>query len=246
MTTWAVAMVRDEADIIEATLTRMLEQVDHILVVDHGSVDNTTEILHELDGVEWCRELDQAYNQATIMSNLARSAGHQGADWVVPFDADEVWLSPHGRIGDVLSSIPEDIALATWYDHVTTSQEAGDPVALRPYRKRLPATWPKVAVRPFLGVSLLQGNHDANYTPARVNALEVRHFPYRSAAQMERKVRNGVEASDAAGHPPTVLSHWRELLRLIEKSGANRVWRDQFYHGKPESDTDLVFDPCPL
>src|ERR671915_471580 len=50
VTVWAVAVVRDEADIIEATVTRMLRQVDHVLVADNQSVDGTDEVWAAPDG----------------------------------------------------------------------------------------------------------------------------------------------------------------------------------------------------
>jgi hypothetical protein len=48
MTVVGVSMVRDEADIIEATVRHMLANVDHVLVADNGSVDETRGILRAL------------------------------------------------------------------------------------------------------------------------------------------------------------------------------------------------------
>jgi hypothetical protein len=44
------------------------------------------------------------------MTGLARIAAEFGADWIVPFDADEFWLAPEGlQFQDCLSNLPEDV-----------------------------------------------------------------------------------------------------------------------------------------
>jgi glycosyltransferase involved in cell wall biosynthesis len=246
-------MVRDEADIIESTVRRMLTQVDEILIADNLSTDETPAILHNLSAEEprlvVIADEDPAYNQTQKMSALAEHvAKGRGAEWVVPFDADEMWFSPWGRIADVLLDIPESVVMAPWYDHVCTTEDANarDPIERMRWRRRVPNTWPKVACRPTVPVTLMQGNHDAHYEAVRVMGLEVRHFPHRSQAQMERKVRNGVEGADAAGHANTVLAHWRETLDDIERRGARKVWRHRFLWQKPRTHDEIVEDPCPI
>lgn len=243
MTTIAVGMVRDEADIIGAVIDRLRPEVDAIIVADNGSTDETRAVLEARD-VELVDDPVRGYYQAQKMSELAAKAADAGADWVVPFDADEVWYSPHGRLADFLALIPQTIVVAPWLEHVCTPADgdSGDPIVDRPYRRPLPHTLPKVAARARAPVSLVQGNHDAFYPTPKVTGLEVRHFPYRSPEQLERKVRNGVQAADEAGHPETVLSHWRGLLAEIEAVGAERVFRRRVFVSKID---DVLLDPCP-
>src|SRR5690242_16616279 len=98
-TTFAVAMVKDEADIVADTVEATLREVDAMIVADNGSTDGTREILADLP-VTVIDDPDPAYYQSVKMTELAAQAADAGADWVLPIDADERWYSPHGRIAD--------------------------------------------------------------------------------------------------------------------------------------------------
>jgi len=145
MTTAAVTMVRDEADIIETTVRHMLTQVDVVIVADNRSVDGTREIVEQLP-VHLLDDPERGYYQSEKMTRLAHMARvEHGADWVVPFDADEWWYSPHGRIGDVLEDITAwPIVTAELYDHVATGCDAVElsPVQSMGWRRRTAAPVP--------------------------------------------------------------------------------------------------------
>jgi glycosyltransferase involved in cell wall biosynthesis len=129
----AIAMVRDEADIVGSTVAHMLTQVDHVIVADNGSVDGTRDILASLD-VELVDDPERGYYQSRKMTALAAQARAAGHDWVVPFDADEVWYSPFGRIADVLDGIGVQwlAAPASLYDHVPAGWSPGRSPRWRP------------------------------------------------------------------------------------------------------------------
>ena len=172
MTVWAVGVVRDEADIIEATVTRMLRQVDHVLVADNGSVDGTEEILRSLDRVTVLVDPDPDFyvdeQQARRTTALASLAAQRGARWVVPFDADEVWVARDGRrLRDVLDDVPDNVlvARAEMVNHVVTDRDppGPDPLARMVYRRPEFHHLPKVACRTDPGLWIVNGNHRATY-----------------------------------------------------------------------------------
>jgi glycosyltransferase involved in cell wall biosynthesis len=249
MTTWGISLVKDEADIVEHTIVRMAAQVDRLLVADNGSTDGTREILERL-----ARELplivsddrDPAYYQGRKISALAALAAQNGAAWVVPFDADERWYSPHGRIADVLAEQPACVATAALYDHVATGRDPGeaDPLRRMGWRRRDPAPLPKVACRPRPEVAIHQGNHGCDYGGEVGGLLVVRHYPYRSAEQMIRKARNGAAAYAATDLPEDIGAHWRQYGRLTDEQLAD-VFRTHFWHPEPERDPSLIYDPTP-
>lgn len=87
-------MVKNEADIIEQTIRHLLNQgVEHILVADNGSTDGTYELLQELSKslpVHVIQDREVAYYQSEKMMWLADQVTEAGAEWIVPFDADEL------------------------------------------------------------------------------------------------------------------------------------------------------------
>lgn len=250
-----IAMVKDEADVIAGTLRHMAEEVDRLIVADNGSTDGTRGILDELTSVLPLTVLDDpdvAYHQSAKMTDLANYAYARGADWIVPFDADELWLAPD-RVRTVLAGLPDDctVAWATLFNHLRTAVDLDDPDPFRSmvWRQNHPGALPKVAVRWAPGAVIEQGNHGA-YHPhgvVGVPALEIRHFPARSPEQWTRKGINGAAAYKATDLPPSVGAHWRSYGQLVETHGEQilaDVFREHWYYLSP-TDSGLVYDPAP-
>ncbi len=255
---WAVSMVKDEADVIGHTVGNLLGHVDAVLVADNGSTDGTRDLLADIaraypGTVMVTDDPDPAYYQSAKMSLLASVAAEQGARWVVPFDADEWWRSPWGRIGDVLLGLPpsESIAEAALYDHVTTDADdaaEGNPYRRIRWRRAEPGRFPKVAVRPVLPVVIEQGNHGAHYprpgrTPQPV--LEIHHFPYRSAEQFVRKARNGAAAYAATDLPESEGAHWRSYGATLAEHGPDALAAHylRWFHSADPTADGLIEDP---
>jgi hypothetical protein len=257
MTVWAVGVVRDEADIIEATVTRMLRQVDHVLVADNRSVDGTGEILRSLDRVTVLVDPDDSFHagdeQARRTTALASLAAQRGADWVVPFDADEVWVTVDGRrLADTLDGLPPGILLARaqTVTHVVTDRDppGPDPPARMVYRHPRFEPMPKVACRTTPGLWIFKGNHFAKYRGVddarRVDGLlRVHHFPVRSAAQFARKIRFKADSL-----PPDHSSKSeRAWVRTLEEEGEDALMArfDEEHRFADPDAAGLVLDPCP-
>jgi glycosyltransferase involved in cell wall biosynthesis len=244
-----IALVKDEADIIEATVRQMLSQTSMVIIADNGSTDGTREILEDLvaHGAV-IDDPDPAYFQSQKMSRLAAMAVEQGAEWVVPFDADEWWYSPFGRIADVLRQHPGAVAVADVYDHRATGldPDVTNPLGRMGWRTVDPLPLHKVACRPVLPVTITQGNHGAEYPTQDplVGQLVVRHFPIRSPEQMIRKARNGAAAYAATDLPEEIGQHWRDWGRLSDEQ-LTEVFRRHYWHANPANE-GLIYDPCEL
>lgn len=237
-------MVRDEEDIVGDTVAHMLTQVDHVIVADNRSVDGTRKILDSLD-ITVVDDPEVAYYQSQKMTALAHRARVEfGADWVVPFDADEWWVHPDGRIGDVLEGCTAWAVMeAELFDHVATGEDpSGRPIEAMGWRRAAAAPLPKVACRTGADLVIHQGNHSVEYSAPHVstNGLVVHHFPYRSADQFARKAANGGEAYAATDLANEVGKHWRDYSRLTEGDRRD-VFRRWFW--MPEADGTLIYDP---
>ncbi len=246
MTVIGITMCRDEQDIIGYTVMHLFaEGVDHVIVSDNMSSDATRQILEGLaeDGAPLTilEDLEPGYYQDAKMTRLAGLACEMGAEWVLPFDADELWYADNGTVAAALAECPADVVRAQGWDHIATD---GDVPVRNPYkritkRRTIPQKLPKVAFRALPGASLHMGNHDVNRPGDRVDGvLSLRHFQYRSLSQLTSKVRNGRDAYEASNLHPTYGQHWRTLGALTD-ADLDAHWHDLC------SEQGLIDDPAP-
>ena len=162
--------VRDEGDILEANLRfHHALGVDHFVVTDNGSTDETTEILgrYEKAGlVTVINEPGTDYRAAGAgwLTQMARLAATEfDADWVVHTDADEFWWPVSGSLTDTLAGVPAryGVVVAPRVEFVGRPDGPGtfaERLTIREARSRLT---PKVAHRAEPDVvSMDRGAHD--------------------------------------------------------------------------------------
>jgi hypothetical protein len=243
VTVVAVGMVKDEADVLVATVHHLFTQVDAVVVADNLSMDGTSDLLRGLAEV-WPDQLlvldddEPGYYQSQKVTHLANVARREfGADWVVPFDADEWWYSPFGTVKEVLEPIAPQwlVVPVPIYNHVVTGADesaVANPFHRLGWREVAPLPLHKVACRWREDLVIEMGNHGARYdggaTIYTERPLVIRHFPYRSLEQFTRKVRNGAAAYAAAGErlPESYGAHWRQWGELSddELRGVFETW----------------------
>lgn len=236
MSAIGITMVRNEEDVIEHVVRHMLVQVDQVVVADNLSTDQTREIL---DGINDERLVvvdddDPAYRQSEKMTALAEMFAYAG-DWVVPFDADELWNAPvEQRLSDWLYTYDESVAAGRPWVHVPTLPRKliDCPFEGMPQRMTVQETWPKAALRWESGMTIEQGNHWT--TSAVPDVLDIRHFQYRSLEHFRRKVTQGTQALELADLPADSGAHWRYYASLPERA-LTEWWHE--YTNQP-----LVFD----
>lgn len=235
-------LVRDEADVVEASLLHHLALgVAHVIATDHRSTDGTTEILRrfERDGVlTLVREESEELRQSDWVTRMARLAATElGADWVVNADADELWWPRDGSLAEVLSAVPPRYgALRGLWRNFVPRPDDGRPFFERMTLRRRPSvdlTDPfhaqvKVVHRAHPEVVVTQGNHDALGPPLPLIRewlpFEILHFPVRSAGQARRKFE---VARDAGRRSPgtSVPQHTEAAARALEVAGDEAFYR---------------------
>jgi hypothetical protein len=254
---WAVGLVRDEDDIVETVVLNLLAQgIERVVIADNGSVDGTADILERLSRAHPVTVIGDrlgAHYQAEKITLLARAACRAGAGWIVPFDADELWVAPTGTVASWLSACEAEVVQVPVFNHVPTEQDdAGDPDPVRRlrWRKAEPNQLHKVAFRAHRRARLHQGNHGVSRRGRRQRGLEIRHFPYRSEAQFLRKIRQGNAALAATDLDTEVGKHWRRFGDAADED-LRAQWRDLVVsHNLPGEwwvpRHGLVDDPAPL
>jgi len=203
-------LVRDEVDVIESMLEYHLSQgIDKIIVTDNGSIDGTLAVLQRFEkwgSIELLQERPADFSQhrwVTRMANLAYTK--YGADWVLHADADELFVpSKHASVREYLEEVPISVSVLNVgrHDFVAISKNfCKSPFIEMIYRKKVSLNLagqplpPKVAHRGAENVIVSQGNHAIRgpFEGATMDSegLEIYHYPIRSYAQFESKVRNG-------------------------------------------------------
>ena len=251
MRLFGVAMVRNEADVIEALVRHNLRVLDGLAIADHGSLDGTSEILPSLQAEGLPLRVGQAgeaaFFQSRHMTRLAREALSGGnADFVFALDADEfLKVRSRANLERALAVVPPGMhVLAHWLTYVPADFESTDG-AFGPGH-----LWRRLAVerhsmhKVIVSRALLQqpqafitdGNHlvsepEAAKPPrhARLPSAVVAyaHCPVRSRDQLASKIVMGYLADLAAQVPGKEFAHhWGELyatIRAGEKLSPKRL-----------------------
>ena len=242
---WAVTMVKNEADIIGHSIEHLLaEGVDHVLVADNLSDDGTLDVLRRLAQhapLTILHDRLPTFYQGEKMTRLARLATAAGAEWIIPFDADELWTAPTGRLADFVRSCEHSVLHSNFWDYVPT--EGDDAAETNPFlriqhRRPRPEAMHKVAFRANRFAFIEDGNHSVRHPGgSSPDLLTVRHFPFRTTEQAVRKVTQGVTALQADDIPPQYGVHWRALAARTDEQIA------EYYR---RLNDDLVADPAPF
>lgn len=178
----AVSTCKNEADIIGATLAHLYnEGVANVYIADGMSTDGTRDILSGFP----CKMYDDTedyHRQPYWISRLAQQAYEDGADWVIPFDADEFWVAAgFFTLAEAFELIEPEVGIVTagMFQYVDFN-----------YREPDVKPWPKVAFRSSPDVSVANGNHSVTGVPGATvgGVLEICEVQYRGFEHFCRKI----------------------------------------------------------
>ncbi len=220
MSVAAVSTVRNEVDIIEATVSHLLEEgIERVYIADGLSTDGTREILDDLSlmaPITVITDGEPYHYQPKWVDRLAHLAASEGHDWIIPFDADEFWYAnTDTRISEALRVIPPDVGVLTarMFQHADWD-----------HRHIEPQPFPKVAYRWCETARIANGNHSIQGVPGEVwpGILDIRELKYRSYEHFKRKIIERNATLDPS-LPKTDGWHMRVLDGLPE-SELRHAW----------------------
>lgn len=230
----SVSMVKNEADIIESFVRHTLRFVDHMIILDHDSIDQTGDILFKLqqEGLPLIVQHYYAveYSQAELTTDLMWQAFDQlSADLVLPLDADEFLLPEQKGIScrNLLEHLDEKVVyFFPWVNYALQYPDVDQDRFLlaRPcIRQRSPERLCKVAVGREVAqkyhLILYQGNHSVKPTLNKsddvlqcvLSNLHIAHFPWRGQEQALSKISVGwVNNVSRYSMLTDFASHWKK------------------------------------
>jgi len=197
MIIYAAMCVKNEADIVRETIAHALRWVDAIFVIDNGSDDDTFKILREFD--ERVVVLGSFYGEfreglKSIPFNWVNTSRvYPRADWWCILDADEIYYEDPRQF---LSKIPPQFGrVCTNTVEFIGLKDGMPPSVAENYSHYVPLNWSES--RFYRNARSLKWNNYKDNGPSGVGAtyhfrLKVLHFPFRSSAQIEKRmsVRN--------------------------------------------------------
>ena len=207
-----IAMVKNEADVIEAFVRCNLRFLDSLVVLDNNSSDRTRDILASLmaEGLPLILldDPDPTYAQSRKTTALLYAVARtMSPRWIIPLDADEFLLPSGGA--DLVSSLDriekDTIGLLYWRTYVPTGHDGLDQVnVLERITRRRNAERNdvyKIAIPRSLyskaPVIVAQGNHallsggGGYHRSAKVDDMLIAHYPVRSKSQIISKALVG-------------------------------------------------------
>lgn len=248
-----ISVVRDEVDVIEASVRHALRVLcDRVLVLDNGSADGTWEVLTRLARTLPLKAIrdDGPFDQSSMMTGLLHEASTAQVAWVVPFDADEFWWSPGSSPRAALDAVPEHVGVLTCPVKnfvARRSERELSPTSLLSMGYRALGAWadrtdvidgqagfvelrypPKVLLRPCLSATIGPGQHEVRGHGREGRSgewLTCLHAPLRSFAHLQRRALLAERHLDSArSGGPTGSWQFQMWARLASEDKLDKEW----------------------
>jgi glycosyltransferase involved in cell wall biosynthesis len=257
MNLFGVTCVKNEGDIIEAFVRHNLCFLNRLIVLDHGSTDDTSAILRSLQleglALEVVRDDSLGKFQGEKMTGLMRQAAQAGADWVFLLDGDEL-IKTTSRDPLVFPMNSSGVLKIKWENYCAQKEDdlsqinpvvrIQNRLAYEPYHDgsfRERKDQMKLVVRKDIALNpeayVLQGNHELSLAGVELEgslleSCSLAHYSLRSPSQYASKI--SINALQKLSNPSIAAAHssfYVKHLEMIRKD--YRQFCDRFYELLP-------------
>jgi len=206
----SITCVKNESDIIEAFIRHTATVVDHLVVLDNGSTDETRDILEALQRTGFPLHIvddpSPGYWQWMRMTRLMHefAVARYEASWILPLDVDEFVVTTGPELRDLLgppTGQPRSILWRTYVPDPADQPDELNPARRIRYRLAEEATPRENIIVPDQlakrrDVTITQGNHALwmdghRVKPHPIEGAYLAHIPVRSPAQFASKIAIG-------------------------------------------------------
>lgn len=250
----AIMVVRNEASIIADAVGHLLHglRVDRLLVADNGSGDDTRAILRRIAAQDRRLGVTDApgdFLQGEMMTAMLEEARAEGADWVLPSDADEfLWLrgttlqelcarsagAGHllevrnfAQLRRIRQDRPGSIETMVFSAHPRGSAMEAEALVRA---GTIPFLWsrytPKILLRAQPGLAIHRGSHGADGLDGPLLPLpqaEILHAPIRARHDLEDRAEHGRRVQPIDPHP-SICWHLKRLTGM-DDAALEAEWR---------------------
>jgi hypothetical protein len=225
----AVCTAYHEADILPWTVEHLLaEGIDHVYVEVPFGDRETIAAMRGISDIT-ITEMEETYHDQPAA--IRRMAAEAGADWILPFDADEFVIanSPTQNIRQAIEALPDDVGQI----RIGMFQQRDWNWREVPFKPM-----PKVAYRWNPEAHVSPGNHSVEGVQGEsaYNVLTIREIQYRSFEHFCRKVEERNRTLDPNAGP----SQGIHMTKLKDHS----VWKLGVEWEKLNA-TPVIWDPIP-
>ena len=245
----AMALIKNESDVIRQSLTAATVWADSIYVYDNGSDDGTWEIVHDLatahPQIVPFKQDSTPYRQSHRRELFERYRGSPG-DWWGILDADEFYIDDPRQF---LATVPErfgevwSASFEYYFTDVDAARYEQEPDAYaddvpvgdkcrhyinnwsepRFFRDTERVVWPEGDGSP------------EELDPAYPRRIRLKHFQYRSPQQIQRRIDSRREALERGSFLHEMIPDWQHaILRPLDidfaaasPAHAPTTWRDR-------------------
>ncbi len=239
-----ISTIRNESDILEIFVRYHLQIVDHMIIVNHRSVDSSLDILRKIEReglpITIADVKDLEHQQGAVLTQyLKKAVRDYNADWVIPLDADEfLAVNGKGSAREVMEKLPRDkVVKVLWRTYVPLPsdnyQEPNVLKRIQNYRRTENQGIRKVMIPRTMAMKkngfIAAGNHGFVWETFRrqkefpfVNTelLAFAHFPVRSSQQIITKAFVGwLACLSKPNKEPTEAYHLKLLYDRFKDGG---------------------------